>query len=89
MTDPRIEYGLQVEPRVIGPYSVRPAKRNGTGNDGGTLDCAIIAHTEDGRMVVIGEVWAAGHGMDGSKIRIDAAAVARQVIDALKATTAE
>ena len=29
MTDPRIEYGLQVEPRVTGPYSVQPAKRDG------------------------------------------------------------
>ena len=83
MTDPRTEYGLEVEPRVTGPYSVQPAKRDGSGDDGGTLDQAIIAHTEDGRSVIIGEVWAAGHGEGGSKIRIDAAAVAQAIVDVL------
>ncbi|KKL16104.1 hypothetical protein LCGC14_2498950 [marine sediment metagenome] len=83
MTDPRTAYGLQVEARVTGPYSTLPAKRDGTGNDGGTIDRAIIAHTEDGREVMIGEVWAAGHGRGGMKIRIDAAAVAQGIVDTL------
>lgn len=83
MADPRTRLGIEVEPRIQGPYSIRPAKRDGTGDDGGTLDQAIIAHTEDGRQVVIGEVWAASLGSGGSKIRIDAGAVAQEIIDTL------
>ena len=83
MTDPRTTYGLQVEARVTGPYSIQPAIRDGTGDDGGTLDHAIVAYTERGQRVVIGEIWAAGHGRGGTKIRIHAAAVAQEIVDTL------
>ncbi len=88
MVDPRTRLGIEVEPRVTGPYSIRTAKRDGSGDDGGTLDQAIIAHTEDGREVVIGEVWAAGIDPAGWKVRIDAAAVAQGIIDTLNGSIA-
>ena len=83
MTDPRVRLGLEVQAGVRAPYSIQPANRDGTGGDGGTLDCAIIAHTEDDRRVVIGEIWAAGVGGGGKKIRIDARAVAQCIVDTL------
>lgn len=86
MSDPRIALGKEVEPDVQGPYSAVPAHRDGTGDDGGTLDQAIRAYTKDGRPVVIGEIWAAALGRAGSKVRIDAAAVAQRIVDTLNAT---
>ncbi len=83
MSDPRIAFGLEVEPRVLAPYSIQPAARDGTGDDGGTLDRAIVARTEDGRRVVIGEIWAACLGKGGAKIRIDADAEAQFIVDTL------
>lgn len=84
MNDPRVKMGLHVEPEVIGPYELRPAERDGTGDDGGSLDQAIIARTCDGRAIAIGEIWAAGHAIPGgAKIRIDAEAIAKNIIDTL------
>ncbi len=83
MVDPRTDLGVEVEPRVTGPFSVQPAKRDGTGDDGGTLDHAIVAYTDDGRRLVIGEIWAAGLGAGGSKIRIDVAAIAQDIANTL------
>ena len=80
MTDPRIALGYEVEPGVTGPYTIQPAN---LGEDRGTLDHAIVAHTKDGRPVIIGEIWAASLGKGGAKIRIDAAAVAQQIVDTL------
>ncbi len=88
MVDPRTHLGIEVEPRVTGPYLACAAKRDGTGDDGGTLDQAITAYTDDGRRVVIGEIWAAGLGAGGSKIRIDAAAVAQEIVDTLNGSAA-
>lgn len=83
MTDPRKALGYDVEPRVKGPYEVMAASRVGDGSDGGTLDRGLVARTEDGRPVVIGEVWAAGVGSGGSKVRLDASAIATDVVRAL------
>ncbi len=83
MTDPRIPLGLSVEPEVRGPYSVQPASRDGTGDDGGSLDVAITAHTRDGTRVVIGELWAACPNEHGGKTRIDAHAVASRLVGKL------
>ncbi len=80
MTDPRISYGLNVEPDVRGPYGVQPADRDGSGNDGGSLDVAITARTASGKRVVIGEIWAACPDEDGGKTRIDATAVATRLV---------
>jgi len=84
MSDPRERYGMTVEPDVTGPYEVMGAKRT-SADEGGTLDRGIVAHTRDGRRVVIGEVWAAGVGKDGAKIRIDADAVAHRIVAVLNA----
>jgi len=83
MIDPRTKMGLEVESAVCGPYEIRSATRNGTGNDGGSLDQAIMAWTVDGRQVVIGEIWAAGIGVNGSKIRLDAKGIAESVVTTL------
>ena len=81
MSDPRIDMGYAVEPKVVGPFEVVEAADTG-GLAGGTLDRGIVAYTEDGRRVVIGEIWAAGVGKGGSKIRLDASAIARRLVDA-------
>lgn len=77
--------GYAVEPSVTGPYEVMAAQRVGDGSDGGVLDRGLIARTEDGRRVVIGEIWAAGVGSGGSKVRLDAPAVASDVVRHLNA----
>ena len=82
MADPRIAFGLTVEPDVQGPFEVRAASP-GSPSEGGTLDCGIVARTADGRSVVIGEIWAACPGPGGSKVRIDARAVAERIVRAL------
>ena len=80
MNDPRTTFGLSVEPDVRGPYGVQPAHRDGTGDDGGTLDVGLTAHTRDGTRVVIGEIWAACPDENGGKTRIDAGAVAKRLV---------
>lgn len=82
MTDPRIASGYDVEASVVGPFEVA---KPGNTVAGGTLDRGIVARTEDGRMVVIGEIWAACPGGGLSKIRIDAKAVAHQLVERLNA----
>lgn len=71
--------GYEVEPNVVGPFEVLEAADTG-GAAGGILDRGIVARTQDGRSVVIGEVWAAGVGRGSPKIRIDASAVARSIV---------
>lgn len=78
--DPRVDMGYDVKPEVQGPYSIRRARRDGTGNDGGTLDVGIIAYTVDGTQVVIGEIWAACPDDDGGKTRIDAIQVSKGIV---------
>ena len=79
MNDPRVEMGYHVEPKVVGPFTVQPARRVGDGSDGGSLDQGIIAQLPDGTRVVIGEIWAACPNQHGTKTRIDAAAVAEAI----------
>lgn len=84
MGDPREGLGMAVEPDVVGPYDVvgaHPASPDG----GGTLDRGITARTLDGRLVVIGEVWAAAVGKDGSRVRINADVVAHRIVATLNA----
>lgn len=88
MSDPRVGLGYKVEASVQGPFEVMPAARAGDGSDGGTLDRGIVAHTETGMPVVIGEIWAAGVGPGGSKVRLDASAVANDIVRRLNATPA-
>ena len=83
--DPRVALGYEVEPNVTGPYNVQPARRDGSGDDGGSLDVGITARTTGGKRVVIGEIWAACPDEDGVKTRIDANAVARTVVTRLNA----
>jgi hypothetical protein len=71
--------GYEVETRVVGPFEVMEAAYTG-GAAGGTLDRGIVARTKDGRRVVIGEVWAAGVGKGGVKIRLHATAVADSLV---------
>ena len=82
MNDPRERLGVTVEQDVTGPYEVM-ASHPASPDTGGTLDRGIVAHTRDGRRVVIGEVWAACVGKDWAKVRIDADAVARRIIATL------
>jgi hypothetical protein len=84
MTDPRLALGLEVEESVCGPYKVVAAARTSP-DDGGTLDCGIVAHTKDGRQLVIGEIWAAGVGPGGSKVRLDARKIAEDIVAMLAA----
>lgn len=87
MPDPRISYGVRVEPNVKGPYGAQPARRDATGDDGGTLDVGITAHTNNGTLVVIGEIWAACPNENGGKTRIDAIAVATRLVAKLNEET--
>lgn len=80
MSDPRKGLGYEVEDEVVGPYSTLAALPS---DNGGTLDRGIVATTKDGRRVVIGEVWAAAVGPGGEKIRIDADAIARRIVETL------
>jgi hypothetical protein len=83
MTDPREQLGHEVHSHVKGPFSVRQATRDGTGDDGGTLDVALVAHTEDGTRVIIGEIWAACPNQLGGKTRINAKEVADSIVTTL------
>ena len=83
MPDLRESLGIEVEPDVKGPYSTQPAKRDGTGNDGGILDVGIIAYLANGKRVVIGEIWAACPDEDGGKTRINASTVAERIVSEL------
>ena len=55
---------------------------------GGTLDRGIVARLEDGRRVVIGEIWAACPTENHGRISIDTDAAAQRVVDALNAAEA-
>ena len=81
--DPRERLGLKVEPDVVPPFELVAAKRDGSGNDGGTLDIGIIARLPNGEKVVIGEIWAACPGSGEEKVRIDARRVAQAIVDTL------
>lgn len=83
MADPRKDMGYEVHDRVHGPFSIRAAARDGTGNDGGVLDRAIVAQTKDGTCIIIGEIWAACPNEHGGKTRIDAHAVAEAITQTL------
>lgn len=71
-TDVREALGYNVEPTVVGPYETMGPSPQAAG----VLDTGLVAHTQDGRTVVIGEVWAAAVGSGGAKIRIDSRGVA-------------
>lgn len=79
MTDPRELLGFVVHHAVTGPYHTRSASRTGTGDDGGTLDCAIIAQLPDGTRIIIGEIWAACPDSMGNKHRINANEIANKI----------
>lgn len=84
--DPRVAMGYAVEDGIVGPFGVMPAKRDGSGGDGGTLDVGITAYTPDGTRVCIGEIWAAcPSSAPGGKTRLNAVAVAEQIVRALNA----
>lgn len=76
--------GYEVKSHVVGPFETCRANR-ASPDQGGTLDTAIVARTEDDTVIMIGEIWAACPGGGGVKIRIDAQAVAQQIVDALNA----
>jgi len=82
-SDPRELLGLIVLDRVSPPYAIRNAVR-GDPSEGGTLDCGIVAHTDSGEPVVIGEIWAMGIGANGQKVRLNARAIAGRIVTALE-----
>ena len=83
MTDPRVALGYEVEPSVSGPYELADALTDGT------LDRGIIARRADGTRIVIGEIWAACPTEGGGKTRIDANAVATEVVARLNEANAD
>ncbi len=79
MTDPRVAMGYEVEPSVSGPFELANATTDGT------LDRGIVARRADGTRIIIGEIWAACPTDGGEKTRIDANAVATEIIERLNA----
>ena len=88
MPDPRIALGYEVEPEVEGPYELAAAL-DVSQLSGGTLDIGILARRRsDGERIVIGEIWASCPNRDqNGKTRIDAAAVAKRIVDMLNSWT--
>jgi hypothetical protein len=81
--DIRREYGIEPE-KISGPYELRPAKRDGTGRDGGTLDQCIVGRLSDGRLAVVGEVWAMGPaGERNERTSYDVQNFAKRLVAAL------
>ena len=74
-------YGRDVHD-VQAPFRLLNAKPR-TPDEGGTLDRGIVATLEDGRQVVIGELWAAGPTIDGARVSLDAEKIGRTITELL------
>ena len=74
--DPRTRMlGVKIE-TAEGPFRLKEANRSSP-DEGGSLDLAIVARLQDGREVVVGELWAVGPASDGARISLDPCGVAK------------
>ncbi len=81
MNDIRTTLGYQVEGTITGPFSIMAADKTNP-EEGGILDRGITAYTKDGKLIVIGEIWARCPG-EYKSVRINAQAIAQAIIACL------
>jgi len=81
MPDPREKYGIIVEPMITRPFQLVPSL-HASPDTGGLLDYAISATVPDGRVVIIGELFAAGIGREG-KIRLNTKEIGERIVQIL------
>jgi phosphopantetheine adenylyltransferase len=80
MSDIRKSLGMDVH-HVQGPFRVMKPKQAG-GVLGGYLDRGIVGRMEDGREVVVGEIWAVGL-TENENVRIDSSDLVKRMVDAI------
>ena len=79
--DPREQYGIIVESVINRPFQLVPSLHTSP-DTGGLLDYGISAAVPDGRVVIIGELFAAGIGREG-KIRLNTKEIGERVCQIL------
>ena len=88
--DPREAYDMEVVQAVKPTFRLVPS-RHTTPDTGGSLDYGIACVTEDGRAVLIGELFAAAIWMDSpsrlgeNKIRINTGTIGDRLCEVLNA----
>jgi len=83
-TDPREQFGVEVELDVVGPYGLVPSRHAST-ETGGQLDFGISARTKNNRSVVIGELFARAPGGDTEGIRLNTKHIGERITATLNA----